>query len=73
MEWLQPVPRYVYIIIYGLNEHKQTYYRGTASWYGDESPPLQNQNIVKQQNPTSNGLGYGEYDYLYQNSPVSIF
>lgn len=22
MEWLQPVPRYVYIIIYGLNEHK---------------------------------------------------
>jgi hypothetical protein len=42
-------------------------YRGSANRYEDESPPPRN--AGRQQKPAGGG-GYGEYDYLYKDSPV---
>jgi hypothetical protein len=48
-------------------------YRGPPSRYEDESPPPQARNGGRQQKPAGGGLGYGDYDYLYKNAPVSVF
>ncbi len=38
----------------------------------DESPPPQARSTGKQQKPTGGGYGYGEYDHIYKNAPVSV-
>lgn len=44
---------------------------GSANRYEEEaSPPPRN--AARQQKPAGGGQGYGEYDYLYKNSPVCV-
>ncbi|CAF0872326.1 unnamed protein product [Rotaria sp. Silwood1] len=43
--------------------------RGSTNRYVDESPPAQVRNAGRQQKPAGGGHGYGEYDYLYKNTP----
>ena len=44
---------------------------GSANRYEEESSPPP-RNAGKQQKPAGGGQGYGEYDYLYKNSPVCL-
>lgn len=69
----QPVARYDHMIIYVSIKKKVYLYRGPASRYEDESPPPQARNAGRQQKPAGGGgHGYGEYDHLYKNAPVSV-
>lgn len=51
---------------------KYIHIRGPSNRYEDESPPPRN--AGRQQKPSGGGggQGYGDYDYLYKDSPVCL-
>ena len=58
-----------------VTKERFTLNRGSVSRYEEESPPPQARNPARQQKPGGGGggggQGYGDYDYLYKNAPVS--